>query len=102
MPSTYLIDDKPRVCSRYVYQACEGADEDDLSQTAAIAKRRRRLPWERKGSGDSYHSIYAGLNYYLCGNSSKVQVGVEYETMDQEDGDDADATTLWAAYRMYF
>ena len=51
--------------------------------------------------GDSYHSIYAGLNYYLCGNNSKVQVGAEYETLDTTDGD-ANNTTLWAAYRMYF
>ena len=27
---------------------------------------------------------------------------LEYETLDLEDGDAADATTLWAAYRMYF
>ena len=33
---------------------------------------------------DSYHSIYAGLNYYLCGNNSKVQVGAEYETLDTD------------------
>ena len=78
----------------------QAADEDDLSLNQPLCKARRRLPWDEKGSEN--HTLYAGLNYYLCGNSSKVQVGVEYETMDQEDGDDADATTLWAAYRMYF
>ena len=39
----------------------------------------------RQERGDSYHSIYAGLNYYLCGNNSKVQVGAEYETLDTTD-----------------
>ena len=52
--------------------------------------------------GSENHTLYAGLNYYLCGNNSKSSSGCEYETMEQEDGDDADATTLWAAYRMYF
>ena len=26
--------------------------------------------------GSENHTLYAGLNYYLCGNNSKVQVGV--------------------------
>jgi len=96
MPSTFLIDDSLEFVARYQYA---GADEDDLSLTSRYAKRAGGSMGEK---GSENHTLYAGLNYYLCGNSSKVQVGVEYETMDQEDGDDADATTLWAAYRMYF
>ena len=53
------------------------------------------------GRGDSHHSLYGGLNLYLCGDNAKVMVGVEYQNLDTPDGD-ADATTLWAAYRMYF
>ena len=101
MTSTYLIDDKLEFVARYVYQASEG-DEGIRANS-----RYFRTPDEigeadmNGGRGDSYHSIYAGLNYYLCGNNSKVQVGAEYETLDTADGD-ANNTTLWAAYRMYF
>ena len=101
MPSTYLVDDKLEFVARYVYQASEG-DEGIRANS-----RYFRTPDEigeadmNGGRGDSYHSIYAGLNYYLCGNNSKVQVGAEYETLDAADGD-ANNTTLWAAYRMYF
>ncbi len=96
MPSTFLIDDSLEFVARYQYA---GADNDDLSLTSRYAKR---AGGDIGDKGNENHTLYAGLNYYLCGNSSKVQVGVEYETMEQKDGDDADATTLWAAYRMYF
>ena len=100
MPSTYLIDDKLEFVARYVYQASEEAQGigsnsryfgsgDDIGGAINVDR------------SDSYHSIYAGLNYYLCGNNSKVQVGAEYETLDTTTGD-ANNTTLWAAYRMYF
>ena len=100
MPSTYIIEDKLEFVSRYVYQASEEAQGigsnsryfgsgDDIGGASNVDR------------GDSYHSIYAGLNYYLCGNNSKVQVGAEYETLDTTTGD-ANNTTLWAAYRMYF
>ncbi|MDG1357635.1 MAG: porin [Akkermansiaceae bacterium] len=96
MPSTFLIEESLEFVARYQYA---GADNDDLSLTSRYAKR---AGGDIGDKGNENHTLYAGLNYYLCGNSSKVQVGVEYETMEQEDGDDADATTLWAAYRMYF
>ena len=53
------------------------------------------------GRGDSHHSLYAGLNWYLCGHNAKIMTGVEYQTIDTPDGDE-DATTLLLAYRMYF
>jgi len=53
------------------------------------------------GRGDSHHSLYAGLNWYLCGDNAKFMTGVEYQNLDTPDGD-ADATTLLLAYRMYF
>jgi hypothetical protein len=101
MPSTFIIEDKLEFVARYTYQASE---EDNGIRTNS---RYFRTPQEigeadvNSGRGDSHHSIYAGLNYLLCGHNSKIMVGAEYETLDTPDGD-ADATTLWAAYRMYF
>ncbi len=51
--------------------------------------------------GDSTFAVYGGLNYYFAGDRSKIMTGVEWETLDKG-GDSIDATTLFAAYRMYF
>ena len=99
MPSTYLIEDKLEFVSRYVYQASEEAQGIGSNSRYFQSSKIDNVSGTK--SGDSYHSIYAGLNYYLCGNNSKVQVGAEYETLDTTTGD-ANNTTLWAAYRMYF
>ena len=53
------------------------------------------------GRGDSHHSLYAGLNWYLCGDNAKFMTGVEYQQLDTAAGD-ASATSLLLAYRMYF
>ena len=53
------------------------------------------------GRGDSHHSLYAGLNWYLCGDNAKFMTGVEYQNLNTPEGK-ADATTLWLAFRSYF
>ena len=70
MPSTFLIDDSLEFVARYQYA---GADEDDLSLNQPLCKRAGGTLGEK---GSENHTLYAGLNYYLCGNNSKVQVGV--------------------------
>lgn len=98
MPSTYLIEDKLEFVARYAYQ---GSSEDEGIRTNSRYFRADHGGDVNSGRGDSHHSIYAGLNYFFCGHNSKLMVGAEYETLDTPDGD-ADATTLWAAYRIYF
>ncbi len=99
MPSTYIIEDKLEFVARYLYQ---GSDEEEGIRTNSRYFRADVLDHDVNGGrGDAHHSIYAGLNWYLCGHNCKIMVGAEYETLDTPDGD-ADATTLWAAYRMYF
>ena len=106
-PSTYIIEDKLEFVANYQFQ---GSSEDDGIRTNS---RYFRATDDGNGGfgdadanvsggfGDSHHSIYAGLNYYFSGHQSKVQVGVEYENIDTPDGN-ADATTLVAAYRLFF
>jgi len=93
MPSTYIIEDKLEFVTRYQFA---GSSADTLKLTKRYARG------VEGGKGDMNHTLYAGLNYYFCGNNSKIQAGVEYETLDNEAGQSADATTLWLAYRMYF
>ena len=54
-----------------------------------------------KGYGDNHNLLYGGVNWYICGDNAKVMLGVEYDNLNTPRGT-ADATTLWAAYRMYF
>ncbi|MCP5534677.1 MAG: hypothetical protein H7A51_00410 [Akkermansiaceae bacterium] len=101
MPSTFLIEDRLEFVARYQYAA---SDDDHLKLSSRYARRADDVGG--KGSfgakGSENHTLYAGLNYYLCGHNSKFQVGLEYETLENEAGLDADALTAWLAYRMYF
>ncbi|MDB4412417.1 OprO/OprP family phosphate-selective porin [Akkermansiaceae bacterium] len=113
MPSTFLIEDKLEAVVRYQYAASDAVDgfsiNDRNVRNAAGAHRLNT----QIASGDENHTLYAGLNYYLCDHNAKVMVGVEYETLDggtaadpvggtAADPVDLEATTLWAAFRMYF
>jgi len=98
-PSIYLIEDKLEFVARYAYQ---GSEEDEGIRTNSRYFRDNAVNADINGGrGDAHHSIYAGLNYYFCDHRSKILLGVEYDSLDTPDGD-ADATTLWAAYRIYF
>lgn len=97
MPSTYLIEDKLEAVVRYQYAASEG---DNLNLTKRYAGKAGDVAKGEKGSEN--HTVYTGLNYYLCGHRAKVQTGVEYEKLEREVGETANAVTFWAAFRMYF
>ncbi|MBK1792508.1 porin [Persicirhabdus sediminis] len=98
LPSYWLVEDTLEAVGRYSYS---GSSESEGIRTNSRYFRRDHGADVNSGRGDSLHSIYAGVNWYLCGNASKVMLGVEYDNLSTPNGD-ADATTLWAAYRMYF
>lgn len=99
MPSTFIIEDKLEFAARYMYQASE--EDEGIRAYSRYFRAEASGADVNSGRGDSHHSLYAGLNYYLCGHNSKIQVGLQYDNLDTPEGD-ADATTLWGAYRMYF
>ncbi|MBT8043477.1 MAG: OprO/OprP family phosphate-selective porin [Verrucomicrobiae bacterium] len=101
-PSTYIVEDKLEFVARYAYQ---GSSEDAGIRVNSRYTRANHGGNVNGGRGDEHHSLYAGLNWYLCDHNAKFMFGVEYETLDTPNAgteEDADATTLWAAYRMYF
>lgn len=98
MPSTYLIEDKLEAVFRYQYANSTG---NNLSVSSRNVDNVANDEGVALGNGDLNHTLYAGLNYYLCGNNAKVMVGAEYETLNGV-ATDIEATTLWAAFRMYF
>lgn len=100
MPSYWLVPDRWEAVARYSYQGSEG--DEGIRMNSRYARRNHGGKDSiNSGRGDEHHSIYAGLNYYLCGEKSKIMTGIEYETLDTSSGD-VDASTLWLAYRTYF
>lgn len=98
MPSTYLIEEKLEFVARYQYA---GATSDVVKINSRNVRNTAKYDGLGVESGDSNHTIYAGLNYFLCGHNAKVMAGIEYETLDGSDVD-LEATTLWTGFRMYF
>lgn len=94
LATTDIVEDKLEFATRYYYQGAEEA-----GGISANSRYLGRVKDGKAKDGDiqNHHSIYAGLNWYLCGDHSKVMTGVELEQAG-----DVDTGTLWAAYRMYF
>ena len=99
MPSKELIEDKLEAVVRYQWARSSGADL--LRPQSRNTRNAARLDGVNIPRGDEHHSIYGGLNYFVCGHNAKLMTGVEFETVDGGDAD-TDATTLWLAARMYF
>ncbi|MDB4538031.1 OprO/OprP family phosphate-selective porin [Akkermansiaceae bacterium] len=100
MPSTELIEDKLEAVVRYQWARSSGADllrpqSRNVRNTAGL-DGIGVVP-----RGDENHTIYGGLNYFLCGHNAKLMAGVEYETVSGGVAD-TDATTFWLAARMFF
>lgn len=100
MPSKELIEDKLEAVVRYQWARSSG---DDLlrPQSRNVRNVSRNDIDLNVPFGDENHTIYGGLNYFLCDHNAKLMTGVEYETVDGG-ATDSDATTFWLAARMYF
>ena len=98
MPSTEIIKDKLEAVVRYQY-----ANAD--ARVFKINKRNVNNVASADGvginPGDLNHTIYAGLNYFLCEDHARFQIGAEYETLTGRFLD-VEATTLWAAFKLDF
>ena len=93
------ITEKLQGVLRYHYAASDGPD--------GIRSRSRyeRAAIDDGGGtrGDSYHSIYAGLNYYIYDHKLKLMTGLEYANLDGVDSDsDYDGWTYLAGVRLYY
>ena len=105
MPSTELIEDKLEAVFRYQYAGSDNVNGLKINGRAVRNSYKAFTGGTNMNQGDENHTFYAGLNYFLCDHNAKVMVGVEYETLEGGAGVtsvDLEATTLWAAFRMYF
>jgi hypothetical protein len=97
-PYYWLIAKKLQLVGQYQYQ---GSDGDEGVRINSRYGRRDGSIDINSGRGDSHHSLYTGLNYYLCGHNAKVQAGIEYQTMDAPTGD-FDSLTYLVGFRTFF
>ena len=98
MGTYWIAEGKLEAVGQYQWQGSEKAEGVRTNSRIFRADNGGDV---NNGRGDSHHSLYAGLNWYLCGDNVKFMTGVEYQNLDTPDGN-ADATTMWLAYRMYF
>ncbi|MDA7672727.1 OprO/OprP family phosphate-selective porin, partial [Akkermansiaceae bacterium] len=81
MPSTFLIEDKLEAVVRYQYAGSNDGNGLRIN-SRAVRNSFRDDTGAGVAGGDENHTIYAGLNYFLCDHNAKVMVGAEHETLD--------------------
>lgn len=98
-PYYWLIDKKLQLVVQYQY---EGSDESQgVRINSRYGRRDNGTLVLNDGRADNHHSIYGGLNYYLCSQSAKIQAGIEYQTWDAPAGS-FDTVTYLLGFRTFF
>ena len=98
LPSVELIKNKLEAVVRYTWTH---SDSDQLSFQSRNTRNVASANGFSSFSGDDYHSIYGGLNYFIADHNAKLLVGIEYEDLDGSDVGST-ATTIWGAVRVSF
>jgi hypothetical protein len=103
MPYYWIMDEKLQLVGQYQYGGAESSDGIRINSRYGRARGTGDTTGidVNDGRGDEHHSLYAGLNYYLCGHNAKIQGGIEYQTMDTPAGD-FDTLTYLLAFRTFF
>ena len=106
MPYYWIVDDKLQGVVRYQYQGSE--ESRGIRVNSRYARRDHGFPVNATiagGRGNTHHSIYAGLNYLICGHNLKVQTGLEYEWLNAPlagTQGEVSALTAWFGFRSFF
>jgi len=103
---TYWIQ-KNRLEAVFRYQYAHASEAEGIRLNSRYARnagdiRQEDIASLRNGRGDEHHSVYLGLNYYLCGDNSKIMVGVEWDDLSSDGTEVYEGITYGLAYRMYF
>lgn len=103
MPTYWLVQDRWEAVARYQYQ---GSSEDQGIRINSRYVRRAQSTGDAAlingGRGDEHHSLYGGINYYLCGDNAKIMAGVQYDDITSGGDDVFDGLTGFLAFRVYF
>lgn len=94
---TYMITKKLELVARFEF----GQSSNDNGITTAVNREERTIG---RFTGDSQHSEYIGLNYYLYGQKLKLMIGEQHAGLTGGTGARAgyDGWTTLAGFRMFF
>ncbi|BCX49673.1 hypothetical protein HAHE_35810 [Haloferula helveola] len=102
MPMYWIVDGKLKLVLRYQYQGAEEPDGIRLNgRYARVAEQRLGLALNG-GRGDEHHNLYAGLNWYLCGENVKLMTGVQYDRLESDGQRIYSGWTTSVAARFFF
>lgn len=102
MPWYWLVEDRLQaVVSYHLGLASEPEGLRANSRYLRTSEDPARGTELNGGRGDELHTIYAGLNWHLCGQRMKLMGGVEYSHLATPAGD-AEALTWLIAFRTWF
>lgn len=106
-PYYWIVPAKLQAVVQYAYA---GSEEDQGIRTNSRYVRATNYGGggnpniTNSGRGDELHTVYAGINYLICGDNLKVQLGAEYSSLNtpgRGDGD-VDALTYLFGFRSFF
>jgi hypothetical protein len=98
MPWYWVVEDRLQAVFQYQYA---GSSESQGVRMNSRYVRAANTAAINAGRGDELHTLYAGLNYHLCGDNAKIMAGVEYSNLETPVGD-VDAVTWLVAFRTFF
>lgn len=94
---SYFLTEKFQITGRY-----EWMKSDNNDGITSPGRYMRRSGDFGGLEGNEFQAIYAGANYYFNGDANKVMFGVEYAELDVPGASDAEAVTLYGAWRVLF
>ncbi len=103
MPHMWIFEDKLEAVGRYQYAG--SAQGQGHRTNSRYYRAEDHDGMVNSGRGNEHHSLYAGLNYYICGHNLKVQAGLEYDWLNSPGAGtrgDSDAWTWWFGFRTFF
>ena len=89
-PTLFIIEDKIQLVGRYQF-----ADTDDSGAINLSSRYENSISDLVSFSGDEYHSLYAGINYYLYDNHLKLMTGIEFSVLKDNDNISDDVYNGW-------
>jgi hypothetical protein len=101
MPWYWIVKERLQIVARYQYARSDETEGFRLDNRYIRAQHMPPDPDLDNGYGDENHSVYLGLNYYLCGDNAKIMGGVSYDNMSART-DNVEAVTYLIAFRTYF
>lgn len=100
MPWYWILEDQLQAVLQYQYAGASEAQGIRTNSRYVRAEHSTGVS-VNSGRGDELHTLYAGLNYHLCGHNAKVMGGIEYTSLDTPNGN-VDALSYLIAFRTFF